>query len=186
MHRGFEDSLDLLKVIIAAGLSKKEDQTELIHLESVIHKHGLEDWFFSKILLSEPEQLWELANQIEFDPSESIELARSLGAVSRDDVETGKTNFSLEFSGKNIADIWRDEEQLQNCFPGYRHRQSQEDLSLKVGQCLKNDVHVMVQAPTGTGKTLGYLIPSAIFFIERKAPASHCNGNQNAPATGKK
>jgi len=37
------------------------------------------------------------------------------------------------------------------------------DFSLKVGQSLKNGIHSLIQAPTGTGKTMGYLVPSLLF-----------------------
>lgn len=168
VHRGFEDSLDLLKVVLVATLAMDPNQAEKIALENLVRKHALEDWFFGKFLMADHDDLKNLCDQIEFDPIPHLDLARKLGTLSREEVQTGKTNFSMEFSGQNIAAIWRDEGQLKECFPGYRHRKSQEDLSLKVGQCLKNNVHAMVQAPTGTGKTLGYLIPSALFSLAEK------------------
>jgi ATP-dependent DNA helicase DinG len=58
--------------------------------------------------------------------------------------------------------IYRNEERLGNLFPGYKYRKAQEELSLRVGQAFNNNIHALIQAPTGTGKTLGYMIPSAL------------------------
>jgi len=80
----------------------------------------------------------------------------------------GQRRSNLEFSSENIKGILQDEENLKNYLPGYRYRKSQEELALKTGQSFKNEIHAMIQAPTGVGKTLGYLLPSALFCMETK------------------
>lgn len=40
------------------------------------------------------------------------------------------------------------------------HRQGQEDMARSVAQAIEDGVHLLVQAGTGTGKSLGYLIPA--------------------------
>jgi len=52
--------------------------------------------------------------------------------------------------------------------PYYKYRKPQEDLALRLGQSFKNKVHSIIQAPTGTGKTLGYLLPATLFSISEK------------------
>lgn len=39
-------------------------------------------------------------------------------------------------------------------------RQGQDEMALLVGRALRGDRHLIVQAGTGTGKTLGYLVPA--------------------------
>ena len=39
-------------------------------------------------------------------------------------------------------------------------RQGQDEMAVLVGRALRNDRHLIVQAGTGTGKTLGYLVPA--------------------------
>ena len=39
-------------------------------------------------------------------------------------------------------------------------RQGQDEMAVLVGSALRNDRHLIVQAGTGTGKTLGYLVPA--------------------------
>ena len=67
---------------------------------------------------------------------------------------------------------------MSNLLPGYRFRQGQLDLAIRVGQSLKSDTHALIQAPTGTGKTLGYLLPAALFTLTQKAPVLLATGTK--------
>lgn len=51
---------------------------------------------------------------------------------------------------------------LSKKLKGYRHREPQEDLAKYVNYGMKNNCHVIVEAPTGVGKSQGALIPVAI------------------------
>src|SRR5690606_26979541 len=55
---------------------------------------------------------------------------------------------------------------VKKILPHYRDREAQESLSLRVGQAFKNKIHALIQAPTGTGKTMGYLLPSLLFSLK--------------------
>src|SRR5690606_26639562 len=76
--------------------------------------------------------------------------------------------FYREFSGQNIQNILRAEENIKEIQPYYKYRPSQEALALRVGQAFKNGIHALIQAPTGTGKTMGYLLPSLLFAENMK------------------
>ena len=41
-------------------------------------------------------------------------------------------------------------------------RQGQDEMAILVGRALRKNRHLIVQAGTGTGKTLGYLVPSIV------------------------
>lgn len=75
------------------------------------------------------------------------------------------TRFSKEFSGENIQNILRDEDEIKSIAPHYKHRDAQEKLAVRVGRAFKNKIHALIQAPTGTGKTMGYLLPSFLFSL---------------------
>ncbi|MCD4685790.1 MAG: DEAD/DEAH box helicase, partial [Anaerolineae bacterium] len=45
-------------------------------------------------------------------------------------------------------------------FPGYEHRPQQVAMLRKVAEAFNTDEHLMVEAPTGVGKSLAYLIPA--------------------------
>ncbi|MBU6146146.1 MAG: ATP-dependent DNA helicase DinG [Paenibacillaceae bacterium] len=55
------------------------------------------------------------------------------------------------------------EEAFRTRIPNYEMRQAQTTLMERVSNALHEGHHVIVEAPTGTGKSLGYLLPAAHF-----------------------
>ena len=53
-------------------------------------------------------------------------------------------------------------------FPGYEHRPQQVEMLRAVGQAFNERQHLMVEAGTGTGKSIAYLLPAVAF--------AHLNG----------
>ncbi|WP_128894402.1 ATP-dependent DNA helicase DinG [Longirhabdus pacifica] len=54
----------------------------------------------------------------------------------------------------------RIESNLQNLFPSYERREAQETMMEKVKESFEEERHLLIEAGTGTGKSLGYLIPA--------------------------
>ena len=60
-----------------------------------------------------------------------------------------------------IADIFGPRGLLERCLgPGYEHRRSQLEMAEIVEEAFQNKRHALVEAGTGTGKTLAYLLPA--------------------------
>lgn len=59
-----------------------------------------------------------------------------------------------------LAALLEQEGAFAQRFPGYEYRPQQVDMLRMVGEALNEGRHVMVEAPTGVGKSLAYLIPS--------------------------
>ncbi|CAH1197124.1 3'-5' exonuclease DinG [Paenibacillus allorhizoplanae] len=55
---------------------------------------------------------------------------------------------------------------LQQRFEVYEDRESQDQMILEVEKSLEADQHLMIEAGTGTGKSLGYLIPSIYYGLK--------------------
>ena len=51
---------------------------------------------------------------------------------------------------------------LSRAHPGYEHRTGQEEMARRVAATLEHGGGLMVEAATGTGKTLAYLVPAAL------------------------
>lgn len=166
-HRGFQDSLDLLKVLLLATFTIKSEPDKAMFYGNLFKKYAQEDWWYAKFFSLDRESLFEIAEAIDFDLVEAREqmIQKKIDEANKENVENYVAP-SLVFSGENIKSILRDEMEVSKKLPFYRYRKSQEDLALKTGQSFKNRVHSLVQAPTGTGKTLGYLLPSALFSME--------------------
>lgn len=55
---------------------------------------------------------------------------------------------------------------LRNNFPNFEFRESQLKMALSVVDSLENKRHIFVEAPTGIGKSLAYLVP-AIYYAKK-------------------
>ena len=169
VHRGYEDSLDLLKVLLIAVRMTRQDKELKGVLNNLFAKYNLKNYWYSSFFNLYDDELEELAEQIDFELDEAVARAREFEfSVTEKKEYPSERDFSIEFSGENIKTIFRSEDKIKARMPGYRYRSSQEEMSLRVGQSFKNGVHALVQAPTGTGKTMGYLIPSALFALEEQ------------------
>ncbi len=181
-HRGYEDSKDLLKVVLVACVVTRLDKAYYQFLKLQLLEKKMEDFWLANFLHLSDDELKNLALEIEFDLERSVKLAcEKIWPLRFPEIQKTKKlvkNFSLEFSGKNIKDIFEDEEKIKGLFPTYRKRQSQIDLAVKTGQSFKNSIHSLIQAPTGTGKTFGYLIPAVLYALKENKPVLVATGTK--------
>lgn len=165
-HRGLADSRDLLKTILVATYLTYQDRELRMKLSEVFHSLPEEFWYKNFFALT-PQELIEIASQIDFDV-ETISKQYLLMHKTEGLKEKVDLKFNKNFSGQNIQNILRAESDINQILPHYKYRAAQEALALRVGQAFKNKVHALIQAPTGTGKTMGYLLPSVLFSMTEK------------------
>ncbi len=158
IHRGYEDSLDLLKVLLAATLSVKRNPFLFKIIGNSIKNFS--NYWFKKFFSLDESDLFEIASEIDFD------LESHLRKTETTSIEIKA--IDSKFSSDGIKNFFRSVEDIEETLPGYQHREQQEQMALKVGQSFSNGIHSLVQAPTGTGKTLGYLVPSLMFANSKK------------------
>jgi ATP-dependent DNA helicase DinG len=167
-HRGEADSRDLLKVLVAATALTWKKRGLRLKLTEVMRTFPDEFWFKHFFFLSW-EELMDLGEACEMDVGASVESwlqDERPELASRDYPQASK--MPRKFSGEVIRDFLGDAKARQEQVPGYRARQAQIDMALRVGQAFKNGIHALIQAPTGTGKTLGYLLPATLFSMETR------------------
>src|SRR5246500_5876279 len=71
-----------------------------------------------------------------------------------------KTSAPLA-SSPSMAQVFGPGGLIEKCMPaGYEHRRSQLCMAELVEEAFRNKRHLLVEAGTGTGKTLAYLIPA--------------------------
>ena len=108
-----------------------------------------------------------------------IEQGRGDGALSLDEFEAGVLQPSAydelplrpsrERALLNLEEmrtIFDDGGPLSIAFPGYERRPEQVRMMQTVAQALNRGRHLIVEAGTGTGKSLAYLLPSLFFALE--------------------
>jgi ATP-dependent DNA helicase DinG len=165
-HRGLADSRDLLKTLLVATYITHGDREFRMKLTEVFMEFPQEFWYRRFFALG-PSDLEEIASQIDFNLTEVAALYET-GLAKKSEAQTDAPKFDLGFSGQNIQNILRAQSDINVTLPYYTHRAAQESLALRVGQAFKNKIHALIQAPTGTGKTMGYLLPSFLFSINEK------------------
>jgi ATP-dependent DNA helicase DinG len=182
VHRGFEDSRDLLKVILVACALTRLDKGYYQFIKLQLLEKKMNEFWLAHFLHLSDEEILNLATTIDFNLEASVKIAKEKIWPKRfpaiQPVKKLTKIFSLEFSGSNIKNIFSDEEKIKTLFPSYKKRQSQIDLAVKAGQSFKNSIHSLIQAPTGTGKTFGYLIPAVLFALEEKKPVLIATGTK--------
>ena len=169
MHRGFQDSVDLLKVMLVAKLDLRKS-VEFDHLfNNLLYRYELKEHFWAWFWQLDEKQTAEIAKAIEFDLEDISETSQAIQATDPTGLEDSlHWDEKLSFDGNSIKAIYRNADKIREVFPDYHYRQGQEELSLRLGQSFKNGVHSLIQAPTGTGKTLGYLLPTALFTASQE------------------
>lgn len=165
-HRGLADSRDLLKTLLVATFVSHLDKEFRMQLSGVFMEFPEEFWYRRFFMLPKDE-LIEIAEQIDFPLEVTAEryLSFEKSEALHDKAQLG---FQKHFSGQNIQAILQDEKKINEILPHYKYRAAQESLALRVGQAFKNKVHALIQAPTGTGKTMGYLLPAFLFSLGEK------------------
>lgn len=166
-HRGLSDSLDLLKVMLLSVYITHFDLELRNFLIDQLDNFRSEEFWFKNFFQLSKEELLEISTQIDFPLEEKFAQYKN-SHNSLHNEEEDSLDLDLSFSGENIRDILQDEDAIKSKLPYYSYRPSQEQLSLRVGQSFKNDIHALIQAPTGTGKTLGYLLPAILKAKESK------------------
>jgi ATP-dependent DNA helicase DinG len=74
------------------------------------------------------------------------------------------STVAVEIGRKSPAPRTFDEAEtvLSEALPGYEARPQQQDLARAVETAIADEVHLLAEAGTGTGKSLGYLIPAIL------------------------
>ncbi len=165
-HRGLADSRDLLKTILLATYLTHKDQ-ELRHKLGEVVTALPEDFFYRRFYFLSEQDLEEIARAIDYP---LLDAARRYLVMNKSEalIADKFDHFQRDFSAHNIQNILRAEDDIKVIFPHYKYRAAQEQLAVRVGQAFKNKVHALIQAPTGTGKTMGYLLPSMLFSLAEK------------------
>lgn len=90
---------------------------------------------------------------IQFEPYEDNESPLSASVTNR--VDTAKIDAILGEDGT-----------LAHTLPNFEYRSQQVDMAHGITEAFNNARHLMVEAGTGTGKSIAYLIPSILWAVQ--------------------
>ncbi len=182
-HRGLDDSIDLLKVLLVSSAYVNKHKELSSYIKNCFNAYNLsKDIWLHKFLYLSIKQLQTIADSIDFSVEDALinleKFVNKKTITSFGNKEIDQEFQVSSFSSDGLKKLYRNENFLSNCFESYNYREAQEQLSIKVGQSFANDVHSLIQAPTGVGKTLGYLLPIALYSLDNKEPVLVSTGTK--------
>ncbi len=65
-----------------------------------------------------------------------------------------------------VAEAFLPGGEFERAIPGYEHRIEQVEMAVAVAEALSTARHLLIEAGTGTGKSLAYLLPAAAFALQ--------------------
>ena len=69
---------------------------------------------------------------------------------------------------EGVASLLRSGSPLAQAVPGFEERPEQADMARAVAQAINGNQRLMVEAGTGVGKSLAYLLPAAMYALENR------------------
>lgn len=123
-------------------------------LNAIIHLVNRSNWT-SKIVFEEIS-----ANQKKRKVKK--EIKKKLKKEKTEKVSTEEIKFSRE----EVLKYLKKSSKLLKIIPDYEERESQLEMAEKVAETFEQNKNLICEAGTGTGKSLAYLLPSALFSLE--------------------
>ena len=122
------------------------------------------------IRITKPNQLYP--NDLELELSEELfnrrNIAYCLLSSDLDDFYFIQDIDRTNLEKIDIEDYFSKEGILVNEIKGFEHRHEQEEMAKNIQNAVNNNKKIIVEAGTGTGKTLAYLIPAIKWAIVNK------------------
>lgn len=111
-------------------------------------------------------QLFELAaGKTRFSPKETGEEA-----IASSDHVGGEVEGEADFAPEQVKAFFAEKGPLSALMTGYRERFEQVEMAQAVGEALAREDNLCVEAGTGVGKSLAYLVPGLMFSLAREEP----------------
>ncbi|MFB4169193.1 ATP-dependent DNA helicase DinG [Virgibacillus sp. JSM 102003] len=159
-HRALADAYVTAKLFL-----KLKQKIKTLPYETVVHLLSLEKLLKSDIysLLQEQEQ----ALAFSVYENDDIDSYKGLAFKSTKETKTVNKDINTAF-GNFLDDIYESGGTMQQQMRKYEKRNGQREMSETVYDAFRMKKHALIEAETGTGKTLAYLIPAIYEAVSEK------------------
>ncbi|WP_077309029.1 ATP-dependent DNA helicase DinG [Terribacillus halophilus] len=160
-HRALSDTLVTAELLLS--LLEKMDK---LPYETIAHLLTLERALKSDLRALLDARLEDLAFEAEQDSG--LEVYR--GLAIRRLPENERTNSVIAQSFGELADqVYRKDGLLSEGMRSYEPRGSQQEMSEQIYDVFHSSRHALLEAETGTGKSLAYLLPAVFTAVKEKS-----------------
>ncbi len=94
-------------------------------------------------------------------------------------VEPVALNSEQKIEPSEIEDIFSPEGKLSKSHKEFEYRQPQHEMAKEVSYCFNKKIHTIIEAPTGTGKSIAYLVPMALWSKKNNKRVLVCTNTLN-------
>lgn len=165
-HRALVDATATKELFVA--LLERAYQLDIPTIEELVRLADKVDWplgsFFRAILRSKTKTAFSESRKRQIKKGDE----KVLLTESDKPLTPHAEKIPLELG--NISSILEADGLLSKAFPGYEHRPEQVRMAQAIAQALNNNEHLIVEAGTGTGKSVAYLLPSIFFASQNSVP----------------
>ncbi|WP_164218902.1 ATP-dependent DNA helicase DinG [Virgibacillus sp. YIM 98842] len=159
-HRAASDAYVTAKLLI-----KLKNKLTTMPYETVDHLIKLEKSLKSDLYPLLQEQLDKSAFSASNPPG--IETYRGLAFKQIEETEKEDLHIDTSF-GDYLDHIYEENGALEQTLPGYEKREGQREMSEIIHDAFQMHHHALIEAETGTGKSLAYLLPSVYEALRTK------------------
>jgi len=158
-HRALDDAVTTKDVFLA--LLDNAAQLDLPLISEINRITMTTDWLWRPLFLGiEREKmggfsLWD--KEIDFTPP-ALDLDREKS------LSPNRTIKTLDIS--RLTDLLGEDGMIVKAFPSFEYRSGQVSMMQVVAAALNNGEHIIVEAGTGIGKSIAYLLPAIYFALE--------------------
>lgn len=164
-HRADKDCIDLLKILTYAHEWMKNERPWMGAVVDLF----LQDWWWSWYFADALESLEIRPTLMELLERPFLGDLREFEKKDSEKKENEKTNpAKIPLSKVEIASILHGE--LKQDSENFQFRESQFAMSERVRSALENGERVAIEAPTGTGKSVAYLVPGVMAAKKTGSP----------------
>ncbi len=163
-HRALNDA-DVTRQVFVRLLEKIEALSlrDLLELQRLMNQT---DWgaraLFEQVLKQKTNNAWDVAATRRLPPQPS-----RLRPVPTIDNPLRATGCTEPLDLEQVAGMFASDGILGRMFPGYEQRAPQVAMARGIAQAFNEGGMLLVEAGTGTGKSMAYLLPAALYALRR-------------------
>lgn len=167
-HRSLPDAIATKELFVA--LLDRAYQLDIATVEELVRLAEKSDWALGSLF----RDILRFKTKTAFSDTRSPKAARGedkkpLWEAKAKQPLTPRAE-KIPLDADNLSQILGADGPLAKAFPGYEHRPEQIRMTQAVAQALNNGEHLIVEAGTGTGKSVAYLLPSIFFASQNSLP----------------
>src|SRR5699024_2187215 len=162
-HRALSDAYVTAEVFLKIKAKLKNLPVETLQHLLMIER-GLKSDLYQLLTSYKDQQL--------LNPMKHTNMLTFQGLAFRNHLndEIEQTEVQQLHFGSYLDSIYEDDGALQTFMPNYQKRQTQREMSEIIFDAFQVNHHAIIEAETGTGKTLGYLLPAIYEGVKEDKP----------------